>query len=366
MSEPNEPVEQSEIAEAPAPEAVEAATPDVTEAATTEVTEAATTEVTEAAPTEVTEAATTEVTEAAPTEVTEAAPTEVTEAATEDAVETAAPEETDASIEPPEPSGEEPAEFAVEQLGIHARPEAGVAEEARFRAILEAVVYITDEPLSAKQIAEALGQPLDRVIRGLTELLEIYARPDRGLSIREVAGGFKMSTKAEFHEEIRSFVKKLKPPMKLSLPALETLAVIAYKQPITGPEIMEIRGVQGGGVLKTLLDRKLITASGRKQVVGRPVLYKTTKDFLVQFGLKDIAELPSIKEFEELSRLALGDSEEPEAAPAPGAANPSAPSEPPAPQPEQPAVEIEAGSESAAQAEPAPDLEPPAPTAVEA
>jgi segregation and condensation protein B len=116
-----------------------------------------------------------------------------------------------------------------------------------------------------------------------------------------------MGTKPEHHDAVRSFVKTLKPPLKLSLAALETLAVIAYKQPITGPEIMEIRGVQGGGVLKTLLDRKLIATAGRKAVVGKPMLYKTTKEFLLQFGLAGLNELPTLKEFEELKRLALQD-----------------------------------------------------------
>src|SRR5581483_6259145 len=132
-------------------------------------------------------------------------------------------------------------------------------------------------------------------------------QPGRGLTIREIAGGYKMGTKPEHHEAIRAFVRNLKPPLKLSLPALETLAVIAYKQPVTAPEIMDIRGVQGVGVLRTLLDRKLITTAGRKNVVGKPILYKTTREFLVQFGLKDLNELPTLKEFEELGRLALTD-----------------------------------------------------------
>src|SRR5450759_975510 len=123
------------------------------------------------------------------------------------------------------------------------------------------------------------------------------------------SGGYTMTTKAEHHEAIRNFVKSLKPPLKLSLAALETLAVIAYKQPITSPEVMEIRGVQGAGVLKTLLDRKLITTAGRKNVIGKPILYKTTREFLVQFGLKDLTELPTLKEFEELGRLALTDAD---------------------------------------------------------
>ena len=180
-----------------------------------------------------------------------------------------------------------------------------VANDAQLKAILEAIVYVTDEPLSAQQLAAALAQPIDKVKQALDELVEEFARPEHGLSIREVAGGYKMATKAEHHEAVRAFVKKLTPPLKLSLAALETLAVVAYKQPVTAPEIMEIRGVQGAGVLKTLLDRKLIAEGGRKKVIGQPILYKTTKDFLVQFGLKDLSELPTLKEFEELGRLEL-------------------------------------------------------------
>jgi segregation and condensation protein B len=187
------------------------------------------------------------------------------------------------------------------------RPFAG--EDAQLKAVLEAIVYITDEPLSAQQMAAALGHPIDQIKRLLDELVAVYAGPEHGLSIREVAGGYKMATKAEHHEAVRAFVKKLTPPLKLSLPALETLAVIAYKQPVTTPEIMEIRGVQGASVLKTLLDRKLITESGRKNVVGKPILYKTTKEFLVQFGLKDVSELPTLKEFEELGRLEILEAE---------------------------------------------------------
>ena len=167
------------------------------------------------------------------------------------------------------------------------------------------------------------------------------------------------ATKADFCElliedrKIRQFVKNLKPPMKLSLPALETLAVIAYKQPVTAPEIMEIRGVQGVGVLKTLLDRKLIAAGGRKQVIGKPILYKTTKDFLVQFGLKDLSELPTLKEFEELGRFALTDNEEPIPTPPAEAVAAEAPvdsvietadAEEPDPQP-QPAIAEQSGAE---------------------
>jgi segregation and condensation protein B len=199
-------------------------------------------------------------------------------------------------------------ELDVTQLAEERRSD---GEDARLKAILEAIVYVTDEPLSAQQIAAALERPIDVVKRTLDELVAEYGRPEHGLGIREVAGGYKMATKAEHHEAVRAFVKKLTPPLKLSLAALETLAVIAYKQPVTTPEIIEIRGVQGAGVLKTLLDRRLIAESGRKNVVGKPILYKTTKEFLVQFGLKDLSELPTLKEFEELGRLSVSE-EEPE------------------------------------------------------
>ncbi|HXG34649.1 MAG TPA: SMC-Scp complex subunit ScpB [Bryobacteraceae bacterium] len=183
-------------------------------------------------------------------------------------------------------------------------PQTDGADE-RLRAVIEAIVYVTEEPVTAAQIAAALGQPEETIRRVLEALAEEYDKPQHGLAVRHVAGGYKMATKPEHHEAVRAFVKSLKPPLKLSMAALETLALIAYKQPITAPEIMEIRGVQGAGVLKTLLERKLITTAGRKNVVGRPILYKTTKEFLVQFGLKDLSELPTLKEFDELRRLAL-------------------------------------------------------------
>ena len=188
--------------------------------------------------------------------------------------------------------------FPPEEAATPTQP----AGDEHLMAVLEAIVYVTDEPLTLDQMARALEQPKERVALILEQLLAEYDRPERGLTIREVAGGFKMTTRPEHHEAVRQFVRNLNPPLKLSLPALETLAVIAYKQPITAPEIMEIRGVQGAGVLKTLLDRKLITTAGRKAVIGKPILYKTTKDFLVQFGLKDLTELPTLKEFQELGR----------------------------------------------------------------
>jgi len=202
---------------------------------------------------------------------------------------------------------------AEEILGAEApaESEAPAVEDATLRATLEAIIYVTDEPLTVDQIAEAIEQPRERVVGLLEQLCAEYDKPERGLSIREIAGGFRMTTKAEHHDAVRRFVRNLNPPMKLSLPALETLAVIAYKQPITSPEIMEIRGVQGAGVLKTLLDRKLIAPAGRKQVIGKPILYKTTKEFLVQFGLKNLNELPTLKEFQEIGSLSGGEPEGP-------------------------------------------------------
>lgn len=135
----------------------------------------------------------------------------------------------------------------------------------------------------------------------IDELIADYNAADSGLEIREVAGGYRFGTRPEYHDAVRAFIKTLRPPFKLSMQALETLAVIAYKQPITAPEIGEIRGVDSGGVLGSLVARKLITTAGRKQVVGRPILYKTTREFLVRFGLKDVNELPSLEEFEKMA-----------------------------------------------------------------
>src|SRR5436190_15241682 len=194
------------------------------------------------------------------------------------------------------------------------------SDDAQLKAVLEAIVYVTDEPLSAIQIAEAVGEPRERVEKLLEMLVVEFDLPVHGVAIREVAGGYKMGTKAEHHERVRAFIKSLRAPAKLSLPALETLAVIAYKQPVTAPEILEIRGVQGAGVLKTLLDRKLIATAGRKNVIGKPMLYKTTKEFMMQFGLKDLSELPTLKEFEDIRRLAVSDEPAPAAEPEQAAA----------------------------------------------
>lgn len=208
-----------------------------------------------------------------------------------------------------------PVEAAAPEISIDAfalQPDGppAMTGDAELRATLEAIVYVTEEPVTAQQIAAALELPVAKVAGLLENLAAEYAQPNRGVSIRSLAGGYKMSTKPEFHEGVRRFVRSLKPPLKLSMAALETLAVISYKQPITAPEILEIRGVQGAGVLKTLLDKKLITTAGRKNVVGRPMMYKTTREFLVQFGLNSTAELPTLKEFEELKNLALSEAEE--------------------------------------------------------
>jgi segregation and condensation protein B len=177
------------------------------------------------------------------------------------------------------------------------------------RAALEAIIYAADEPATVEQLAEALGEEKLAVQASLDELVAAYAAEERGLEVRSVAGGYKMYTKPQHHDLVRRFIKSLRPPLRLTMPALETLAVIAYKQPVTSPEIQEIRGVNTSGVLKTLLDKRLITTAGRKEVLGRPILYKTSKDFLMRFGLSDLQELPSLKEFEALAREALGSDE---------------------------------------------------------
>jgi segregation and condensation protein B len=174
------------------------------------------------------------------------------------------------------------------------------------KAALEAIIYAADEPATIEQLAAALGEDKIIVQTSLDELLASYATEDRGVEIRAVAGGYKMYTKPQHHDVVRRFIKSLRPPLRLSMPALETLAVIAYKQPVTGPEISEIRGVNSSGVIATLLDKRLITTAGRKEVMGRPILYKSSKEFLMRFGLSDLQELPSLKEFEALAREALG------------------------------------------------------------
>lgn len=175
------------------------------------------------------------------------------------------------------------------------------------KAMIEGIIYVAPEPVPLESIAKSIeGEERDRVRARIEELIAEYEGPGHGICIRQVAGGYKFYSKAEHHEVLRRFVKSLKPPIRLSKPALETLAVIAYRQPVTLPEIEEIRGVDCGGVAHTLMEKKLVVTAGRKNVIGRPILYRTSRDFLVHFGLRDLAELPSLKEFEELARQALG------------------------------------------------------------
>ena len=179
--------------------------------------------------------------------------------------------------------------------------------DENLKALIEAIIYVAPEPVSLDTLLKSVkGEERQRVKETLQELITEYELPIHGIHIREVAGGYKFSSKPEHHEVLREFVKSLKPLMRLSKPALETLAVIAYRQPVTLPEIDAIRGVDCGGVIHTLMERKLVVTSGRKNVVGRPILYRTSRDFLVHFGLKDVSELPSLKEFEEMARQALG------------------------------------------------------------
>ena len=171
---------------------------------------------------------------------------------------------------------------------------------AELMSIVEALVFVSEEPLPAKTIAEVLDEERGYVEMALEELAKEFNERNGGLLMREVAGGWQIATRPEYHEHVRAFLKS-RPSAKLSLAALETLAVIAYKQPITIPEIMEIRGVQSPSAIKTLLDKRLIVAKGRKETIGRPMMYGTSKEFLLQFGLKDLTELPNVEDFEDLA-----------------------------------------------------------------
>ncbi len=175
-----------------------------------------------------------------------------------------------------------------------------VRSMAELMSIVEALIFVSEEPLSAKAIADVLKEDRGWIEMAIEELSKEFNARQSGLQLREVAGGWQITTRAEYHEYVRAFLKS-RPSAKLSLAALETLAVIAYKQPVTVPEILEIRGVQSSSAIKTLLDKRLIVAKGRKETVGRPMLYGTSKEFLLQFGLKDLTELPSIEDFEDLA-----------------------------------------------------------------
>jgi segregation and condensation protein B len=228
---------------------------------------------------------------------------------------------------------EEEAELETEALplGLEAGAESEAAESAEESAITgEETAPAAEEQAKEVEASEAdarkQARQREREIRGILrglidELIAQYTSDERGVEIREIAGGYRMATKVECHDAVRMFVKSLKPAMKLSLPALETLAVIAYKQPVTAPEVNEIRGVDSSAVFGSLLARKLIATAGRKQVIGRPILYKTTREFLLRFGLKDVSELPSMEEFEKMAALELDEPETAgEAAAEPGAA----------------------------------------------
>lgn len=167
-------------------------------------------------------------------------------------------------------------------------------------AVVETLIFVADEPLTTKMIAEVLREEKDAVLAAVEELSKEYDERTSGLQIREIAGGWQIATRTEYHEEVRQFLKT-RPSAKLSLASLETLAVIAYKQPVTVPEILEIRGVQSASAIKTLLEKRLIVTKGHKETVGRPMMYGTSRDFLIQFGLKDLSELPSIEDFEDLA-----------------------------------------------------------------
>lgn len=168
------------------------------------------------------------------------------------------------------------------------------------KGITESLIFVADEPIDSKSIAKLLRVDQTAVNDAIQSLVEDYGERSSGLQLREIAGGWQISTRPEHHEHVRAYLKS-KPSAKLSLASLETLAVIAYKQPVTVPEILEIRGVQSPSAIKTLLDKRLIVAKGRKETVGRPMMYGTSKEFLIQFGLKDLSELPSIEDFQDLA-----------------------------------------------------------------
>jgi len=221
----------------------------------------------------------------------------------------------DTTSDPAAESAPEPAEDATAEAGNASEPgepqsaeDVAPAEQAEAGAEHNAVDPVSEARRAAKQRDKEVRAILRLLV---DEIINTYASEGHGIEVREIAGGFRMATKPECHDAVRAFIKGQKPPLKLSLPALETLAVIAYKQPVTAPEVNEIRGVDSSGVFGSLLARKLIATAGRKQVIGRPILYKTTKEFLLRFGLKDLAELPSMEEFEKMAAIEL---EEPESA----------------------------------------------------
>jgi segregation and condensation protein B len=224
---------------------------------------------------------------------------------------------------PEEPVAAEPAAEVTLEAGVEPAPVLAEGEDSTVDPAdgantepdsgADTETASSDEAAAAASLRREARQR-DREVRTilrqlLDELIAEYTSDNRGVEIREIAGGYRMATKPECHDAVRAFVKSLKPALKLSLPALETLAVIAYKQPVTAPEVNEIRGVDSSGVFGSLLARKLIATAGRKPVIGRPILYKTTKEFLLRFGLKDVTELPSMEEFEKMAAIELDEPE---------------------------------------------------------
>ena len=188
----------------------------------------------------------------------------------------------------------------TEEEGDDDTPLSSPQSQAERAAVIEALIFVSDEPLSVKTIAEVLKEDKAVISEAAEALAQEFNARNSGLQMREVAGGWQFATRPQYHEHVRAFLKT-RPSAKLSIASLETLAVIAYRQPVTVPEILEIRGVQSPSAIKTLLDKKLIVAKGRKETVGRPMLYGTSKEFLMQFGLKDLSELPSVEDFHDLS-----------------------------------------------------------------
>lgn len=179
-------------------------------------------------------------------------------------------------------------------------------EDHELTAVLESLLFVSGDPISAKRLTEALeGISLVRVRDALDTLTKNYNASGRGLRIVEVAGGYQIATRSECAPWIRS-LDKIKAATRLSKSALETLAIAAYKQPVTRGEIELIRGVDSAGVLRTLMERRIIKIVGRREGVGRPILYGTTQDFLRFFGLKDLSDLPNLKDLKEIARETNG------------------------------------------------------------
>ena len=175
-------------------------------------------------------------------------------------------------------------------------------EISEMQAVMKAIIYVADDPVKIEHFLEVFsGESRENIKQALAEMIEAFNQRDGGMQIREIAGGWRMTTRPEHHEYIRSYLKT-RPSSKLSLAALETLAVIAYKQPVTQAEIQAIRGKKSNSsTLQTLLEKKLVSIQGRKQVVGRPILYGTSKEFLIHFGLNNLADLPTLEEFAQLA-----------------------------------------------------------------